>query len=88
MFSLWDVLVWRWAAAFGDFNENCTTMTFSDYPEGVVDYFPGYQTADNLPYWWLVDYTCDAIYIIDIVLVKSRVQFIGNGLLEVCYLFL
>jgi hypothetical protein len=53
------------------------------YPPGVIGYFPGYQTPENIIYWWIADYTCDAIYLADIFLVKRRVQFINNGLLEV-----
>ena len=50
---------------------------------GVVAYFDGYETPDNRIYWWLVDYVCDLIYILDIIFVKRRLRFINNGMLEV-----
>ena len=46
----------------------------------------GYETDKNRFYWWVIDYTCDFIYIVDILLVKNRVRFINGGLLEVMYL--
>ena len=46
----------------------------------------GYETDKNRLYWWIMDYTCDFIYIIDILLVKNRVRFINDGLLEVIIL--
>ncbi|XP_045544909.1 cyclic nucleotide-gated cation channel beta-1 isoform X4 [Salmo salar] len=40
--------------------------------------FP-YQTADNI-YWWLfMDYTCDLIYITDILVFQPRLQFVRGG---------
>ncbi len=43
----------------------------------------GYETDKNRKYWWILDYTSDLLYLVDILLVKSRVQFINNGMLEV-----
>ncbi|XP_052231236.1 uncharacterized protein LOC127844792 isoform X3 [Dreissena polymorpha] len=43
--------------------------------------FP-YQTDDNIMYWLIADYTCDVIYIIDIILFKSRISFLNSGLKE------
>jgi len=59
-----------------------------DTSDGVVAYFPGYETPENRVYWWIVDYICDVIYILDIVLVKRRLRFINNGMLEVGYSFM
>ena len=56
---------------------------WADTSDGVVAYFRGYETAENRIYWWILDYVCDIIYILDIVLVKRRLRFINNGLLEV-----
>ncbi|KAM9423201.1 cyclic nucleotide-gated channel beta-1 [Salvelinus alpinus] len=40
--------------------------------------FP-YQTADNI-YWWLfMDYTCDLIYITDILVFQPRLEFVRGG---------
>ena len=48
-----------------------------------INLISGYETDENRIYWWIFDYMCDLIYIIDILLVKNRVQFINNGMLEV-----
>ncbi|XP_077376580.1 cyclic nucleotide-gated channel beta-3-like isoform X3 [Festucalex cinctus] len=40
--------------------------------------FP-YQTAENLHLWLLVDYTCDLIYIADILVFQPRLQFVRGG---------
>ncbi|CAE1332046.1 CNGB1 [Acanthosepion pharaonis] len=53
---------------------NCTVIPL----RGV---FP-YQNPTNLYYWMIFDYICDFIYLIDIILFKSRVQFVNEGLLE------
>ncbi|KAK0041032.1 cyclic nucleotide-gated cation channel beta-1, partial [Biomphalaria pfeifferi] len=43
--------------------------------------FP-YQTDDNVRYWMIVDYICDLIYIVDILVFKVRVRFANNGIVE------
>ncbi|KAM9408334.1 cyclic nucleotide-gated channel beta-3 [Pholidichthys leucotaenia] len=40
--------------------------------------FP-YQTPDNLHLWLLADYTCDLIYITDILVFQPRLQFVRGG---------
>uniref|UniRef100_A0A3B3DYM9 Cyclic nucleotide gated channel subunit beta 1a n=1 Tax=Oryzias melastigma TaxID=30732 RepID=A0A3B3DYM9_ORYME len=40
--------------------------------------FP-YQTAENLHLWLLADYTCDFIYILDILVFQPRLQFVRGG---------
>jgi len=60
-------------------DENSTVVT----SDGVVAYFPGYETPANRVYWWIVDYICDLIYVLDIVFIKRRLRFINNGMLEV-----
>ncbi|KAM8893785.1 cyclic nucleotide-gated channel beta-1 isoform 2-T2 [Spinachia spinachia] len=40
--------------------------------------FP-YQTPENLHLWLLVDYTCDLIYVADILLMQPRLQFVRGG---------
>ncbi|KAM4602968.1 cyclic nucleotide-gated channel beta-1 [Polymixia lowei] len=40
--------------------------------------FP-YQTAENVHLWLFMDYTCDLIYITDMVLFQSRLQFVRAG---------
>ncbi|XP_051920183.1 cyclic nucleotide-gated cation channel beta-3-like isoform X2 [Hippocampus zosterae] len=40
--------------------------------------FP-YQTPENLHLWLLVDYTCDLIYIADILVFQPRLQFVRGG---------
>ncbi|XP_068607454.1 cyclic nucleotide-gated channel beta-3 [Brachionichthys hirsutus] len=40
--------------------------------------FP-YQTPENIHLWLLADYTCDLIYIADILVFQSRLQFVRGG---------
>lgn len=40
--------------------------------------FP-YQTPDNMYIWLLMDYLCDLIYILDIIIFQPRLQFIRGG---------
>uniref|UniRef100_A0A8C1W4C9 Cyclic nucleotide gated channel subunit beta 1b n=1 Tax=Cyprinus carpio TaxID=7962 RepID=A0A8C1W4C9_CYPCA len=40
--------------------------------------FP-YQTPDNIHVWLLIDYLCDAIYILDILAFQPRLQFVLHG---------
>uniref|UniRef100_A0A672ZUV6 Cyclic nucleotide gated channel subunit beta 1a n=1 Tax=Sphaeramia orbicularis TaxID=375764 RepID=A0A672ZUV6_9TELE len=40
--------------------------------------FP-YQTDENIHWWLLMDYTCDFIYIIDILVFQPRLQFVRGG---------
>ncbi|XP_067235395.1 cyclic nucleotide-gated channel beta-1-like [Chanodichthys erythropterus] len=40
--------------------------------------FP-YQTPDNIHVWLLIDYLCDAIYILDILVFQPRMQFVQHG---------
>uniref|UniRef100_A0A671PW44 Cyclic nucleotide gated channel subunit beta 1b n=1 Tax=Sinocyclocheilus anshuiensis TaxID=1608454 RepID=A0A671PW44_9TELE len=40
--------------------------------------FP-YQTPDNIDVWLLIDYLCDAIYILDILAFQPRLQFVLHG---------
>uniref|UniRef100_A0A914W4G7 Ion transport domain-containing protein n=1 Tax=Plectus sambesii TaxID=2011161 RepID=A0A914W4G7_9BILA len=39
-----------------------------------------YQTPTNVGYWILADYTCDAIYLLDLLLIKPRIRFMRGGL--------
>lgn len=41
--------------------------------------FTHYQTDDNLAWWLTADCLADLIYIIDIVVFKSRVMYLDNG---------
>ncbi|XP_067904997.1 uncharacterized protein [Heterodontus francisci] len=40
--------------------------------------FP-YQTSDNIHLWLLMDYFCDLIYLMDIAVFQSRLQFVQGG---------
>lgn len=40
--------------------------------------FP-YQTSENVHLWLLADYTCDLIYITDILVFQPRLQFVRGG---------
>ncbi|XP_049574470.1 cyclic nucleotide-gated channel beta-3 isoform X1 [Syngnathus scovelli] len=40
--------------------------------------FP-YQSPENLHLWLLVDYTCDLVYIVDILIFQPRLQFVRGG---------
>ncbi|XP_046577928.1 cyclic nucleotide-gated cation channel beta-1-like isoform X2 [Haliotis rubra] len=44
-------------------------------------FFP-YQTADNVWYWLICDYTADLVYILDIAIFKVRIRFVNNGIIE------
>lgn len=37
------------------------------------------QTKSNLRYWLLCDYTCDLIYLLDLLIVKPRLTFMHDG---------
>ncbi|XP_071779248.1 uncharacterized protein cngb1a [Centroberyx gerrardi] len=41
-------------------------------------FFP-YQTPENIHLWLLADYTCDFIYIADILIFQPRLQFVRGG---------
>ncbi|XP_021371305.1 uncharacterized protein LOC110461901 isoform X2 [Mizuhopecten yessoensis] len=43
--------------------------------------FP-YQNSSNLIYWLICDYTCDAIYILDMLVVKPHLTYLNSGLAE------
>lgn len=66
---------------------NCSAALSFEWADttgaSVVSWFGGYETPQNRVYWWLADYTCDTIYILDIVLVKRRLRFINDDMLEV-----
>ncbi|XP_077309938.1 cyclic nucleotide-gated channel beta-1 isoform X4 [Lithobates pipiens] len=40
--------------------------------------FP-YQTPTNIHYWLFMDYLCDLIYLLDIVVFQARLQFVRGG---------
>ncbi|CAG9566578.1 unnamed protein product [Danaus chrysippus] len=40
--------------------------------------FP-YQTPENTAIWMMADYLCDAVYMLDLVLVKPRLMFLHEG---------
>ncbi|CAM4734502.1 unnamed protein product [Leuciscus chuanchicus] len=40
--------------------------------------FP-YQTPDNIHVWLLIDYLCDAVYILDVLAFQPRLQFVEHG---------
>ncbi|KAM4704949.1 cyclic nucleotide-gated channel beta-3 [Rhinophrynus dorsalis] len=40
--------------------------------------FP-FQTSQNIVYWMIVDYTCDALYLLDMFVFQPRLQFIKGG---------
>ncbi|KAM9289054.1 cyclic nucleotide-gated channel beta-1 [Morus bassanus] len=40
--------------------------------------FP-YQTPANIHYWLLVDYLCDLVYLLDILVFQTRLQFVRGG---------
>ncbi|BFZ13471.1 hypothetical protein BsWGS_16510 [Bradybaena similaris] len=43
--------------------------------------FP-YQTPDNVHYWLMVDYLCDFVYLLDMVVFKCRLRFTNDGVVE------
>ncbi|XP_043544967.1 cyclic nucleotide-gated cation channel beta-3-like [Chiloscyllium plagiosum] len=38
-----------------------------------------FQTPDTLPYWLTMDYICDFIYLLDMLVFQTRLQFIKQG---------
>ncbi|KAK3925393.1 Cyclic nucleotide-gated cation channel beta-3 [Frankliniella fusca] len=53
------------------FAYNCVTIPLrSTFP---------YQTADNWSTWFIFDLACDAVYLLDLVLVKPHVIFVYDG---------
>ncbi|XP_050569141.1 cyclic nucleotide-gated cation channel beta-1 [Cygnus atratus] len=40
--------------------------------------FP-YQTPSNIHFWLLVDYVCDLIYLLDVIVFQTRLQFVRGG---------
>uniref|UniRef100_A0A8B9I514 Cyclic nucleotide gated channel subunit beta 1 n=1 Tax=Anser brachyrhynchus TaxID=132585 RepID=A0A8B9I514_9AVES len=40
--------------------------------------FP-YQTPSNIHFWLLVDYLCDLIYLLDVIVFQTRLQFVRGG---------
>ncbi|XP_050361754.1 cyclic nucleotide-gated cation channel beta-3 isoform X2 [Nymphalis io] len=40
--------------------------------------FP-YQTPENVAWWMTADYFCDAIYLLDLMLIKPRIMFLFDG---------
>ncbi|XP_067007374.2 cyclic nucleotide-gated channel beta-1 [Anabrus simplex] len=40
--------------------------------------FP-YQTPENTPIWFALDYTADAIYLLDLVVIKPRLMYLDDG---------
>lgn len=43
------------------------------------------QTRANLRFWLLCDYTCDLVYLLDLVLVKPRLTFMRDGITVVIF---
>uniref|UniRef100_A0A8R1I6R8 Cyclic nucleotide-binding domain-containing protein n=1 Tax=Caenorhabditis japonica TaxID=281687 RepID=A0A8R1I6R8_CAEJA len=39
-----------------------------------------YQTADNWVYWFIVDYACDVVYLVDMLVIKPRLRFTRGGI--------
>ena len=54
----------------------------------LIRYKDGIETPENRYYWWFCDYLADLIYLLDIILVKVRIRFVKNGLMEVSRQFL
>ncbi|CAD5110909.1 DgyrCDS271 [Dimorphilus gyrociliatus] len=57
---------------------NCSTI-LENLP---LPFHEGYETDENRIYWWLGDYFCDFLYLMDILFVKSRIRFVKNGLVQ------
>lgn len=38
-----------------------------------------YQNEDNIYIWLIFDYICDAIYLLDTLLVRPRLRFVSDG---------
>lgn len=40
--------------------------------------FP-YQTPENNLYWFMMDFLCDLIYLVDMLVFQPRLQFVKGG---------
>ena len=49
----------------------------------MLDIYPPCETSENRIYWWILDYTADLIYVLDMLWVKPRIVFVKNGLSEI-----
>lgn len=56
----------------------CIAFLYNAWTMFLRSVFP-YQTEDNVIYFLLADYVFDAIYLMDMLLFKSRVRYIENG---------
>ncbi|KAK6730460.1 hypothetical protein RB195_007122 [Necator americanus] len=56
-----------------------TAFLYNAYCIPLRSSYP-YQTKSNLIYWLILDYTCDFIYFIDMVLIKPRLRFMKGGI--------
>lgn len=69
-----------------DINDYVSMTSEEDISEcsgDVITYVEGYETADNRVYWWIADYACDVIYLLDIVLIRWRLNFVRDGIVQV-----
>ncbi|XP_071526716.1 uncharacterized protein CngB isoform X3 [Panulirus ornatus] len=57
----------------------CIMYVYNAWVIPLRSVFSEYQTKDNLGYWLAADYLADLVYILDIVVFKSRVMYLDNG---------
>ncbi|XP_069187305.1 uncharacterized protein [Procambarus clarkii] len=57
----------------------CIVYVYNAWVIPLRSVFSEYQTSSNLVYWLTADYLADFVYILDIVVFKSRVMYLDNG---------
>ncbi|XP_069951931.1 cyclic nucleotide-gated channel beta-3 isoform X2 [Cherax quadricarinatus] len=57
----------------------CIVYVYNAWVIPLRSVFSEYQTNNNLVYWLTADYLADFVYILDIVVFKSRVMYLDNG---------
>ena len=57
----------------------CCCFLYNAWVVPMRSVFTQYQNKSNLHIWLTMDYFCDFIYILDILIFKSRTQFLKNG---------
>lgn len=47
---------------------------------GWPRYKEGYETDENRIYWWMCDYLCDFLYLIDLLFIKRKIRVVKDGI--------
>ena len=47
---------------------------------GWPRYKEGYETDENRIYWWMCDYLCDFLYLMDLLFIKRKIRVVKDGI--------